>query len=141
MNTPTARKPIPVPDADSAPFWAACKEHRLVAQRCLDCSRWRWPPQAFCRHCHSARFQWEDLRPTGRVVSHVTVERAFDKGFAADVPYVVAHVAIDGTDDEVILVSNLIDFGPLVPHVGLPVEVTFEAANDSVMLPKFRPRR
>ena len=54
-------KPLPIPDLDSQPFWDRCKAHELSAQRCHDCGKFRWPPQAFCPHCYSWKFDWTKL--------------------------------------------------------------------------------
>ncbi|WP_425567993.1 Zn-ribbon domain-containing OB-fold protein, partial [Postechiella marina] len=52
MSAPT--KPLPRIDADSAPFWEAAAEGRLVGQRCGSCDSWRWPPREHCPECHAA---------------------------------------------------------------------------------------
>ncbi len=31
-------KPLPVPEVETEPFWAACKEHRLDIQQCDACN-------------------------------------------------------------------------------------------------------
>ncbi len=66
-------KPLPIADIDSQPFWDRCKAHELSAQRCGDCKKFRWPPQAFCPHCYSWKFDWTKLGETGTVYSFVVV--------------------------------------------------------------------
>ena len=91
-------KPLPIADLDSQPFWARCKAHELSAQRCGDCRKFRWPPQAFCPHCYSWKFDWAKLGETGTVASFVVVHYVSIAAFQEDVPYVVAHITLDGTD-------------------------------------------
>jgi len=69
------------------------------------------------------------------VVSH----RAFHKGFADEIPYVIAHVTMDGTDDKVTMMSNLVGVPWQDVKVGQAVEVFFDKATNDLTLPKFRP--
>src|SRR3954449_12040993 len=103
-------KPLPVPDIDSQPFWDKCKAHELTAQRCRDCGNFRWPPQAFCPYCYSWKCEWTKLHETGTVYSFVVVHYVSIAAFEADVPYVVAHITVDGTDERVRMISNVIEY-------------------------------
>jgi len=131
-----AEKPTPVADADSQPFWDACREQRLIAQQCASCGRWRWPPRGVCPGCGSWAMTWRDLPGTGEVESFVVPHRPFSPGFADEVPYVIAHIILDGADRRVVLVSNIVGCAWESVEVGMPVVVSFEADG----LPKFRPR-
>lgn len=128
---------LPVPDADSEPFWAACREGRLTAQRCPACSRFRWPAMEFCPHCHHHGGDWVTLPGTGTVRSFVIVRRAFDPAFDDRVPYVVAHVALDGAEGVTMLANVLSDPVEAV-SVGQRVAVEFVDMG-TVALPRFRP--
>jgi len=119
-------KPLPVADADSQTFWDACAAGRLIAQRCDDCGRWRHPPRGVCPGCGSWSFAWHDLPNRGKVRSFVVPHRPFSPGFADDVPYVVVYVAVDGTDGQVLLVSNLQGLAWQDVAVGMPVECHFD---------------
>lgn len=132
-------KPLPIADAESRPFWEGCGEHRLLAQRCRQCGHWRWPPRGVCPDCYSWEADWQPLTGRGKVNTYVVAHRAFHPGFTGEVPYVIAHVTLDGTDDRVTIVSNLIDCLWENVKVGMPVEVVFEDATQELTLPKFRP--
>jgi uncharacterized protein len=129
--------PLPTQDADSAPFWAGCRDGHLSAQRCPACARFRWPPMAFCPWCHHRGGDWTTLPGTGIVRSFVIVHRAFDPGFEDKVPYVVAHVALDGADGVTIIANVLADPIDAVA-VGQRVVAEFIDAGP-VKLPRFRP--
>ena len=137
MTSDSYNNPLPIPDADTAPFWEACQRHSLIAQQCLDCQEFRWPPQDFCPGCLSRRFEWCALSEHGVVIAHVTVER-FGRSFSAEVPFVIAHVAIDQTDGKVVLIGNLMGCPPEEVRVGLAVDVVFDDVTPMVTLPKFR---
>jgi uncharacterized OB-fold protein len=132
-------KPLPVADVDSQPFWDGCKAHELSAQRCRDCGKFRWPPQAFCPHCYSWNFDWTKLAETGVVASFVIVHYVSIPAFQEDVPYVVAHITLDGTDEQITMISNVIGCPAQDVRVGMRVRVVFEDVTADVTLPKFRP--
>ena len=133
------RKPLPVPDYDTQPFWDACKEHRFIAQRCRSCDTWRWPPRSTCANCHSTEFDWQKLSGRGVVRSFVVMHRAFHPAFAGEVPYVVVNVVLDGSDGKVVFSSNLEGMPWEEVSVGLSVEMFFEDVVPEASLPKFRP--
>lgn len=104
----TYAKPLPQTDIDTQPFWDGCKRHELTSQQCQSCNEYRWPPQPFCPHCYSWDYAWTKLRDTGKVTTFVVVHYAAVTAFQPDLPYVVAHVVIDGTNDRVEICSNVI---------------------------------
>jgi uncharacterized protein len=132
-------KPLPTPDPDTRPFWDACRAHELRAPRCSACGRFRWPPRPLCPHCRTWDFQWVALPGTGEVYSYVVVHYSAVPVFAAEMPYVVARITLDGTDDAVRLTSNIIGCPPDSVTKGMRVAVVFEDATPDVTLPKFRP--
>ena len=132
-------KPLPTLDAHSRPFWEACKGHELRAQRCTGCGKFRWPPIPLCPYCRSWGFEWIELPGSGHVASYVVVHYSAVPVFAAEMPYVVAHITMDGTDGAVKLTSNVVDCPWEEVRVGMPVVVVFEDVTPEVSLPKFRP--
>src|SRR6266496_3832241 len=94
-------KPLPVPDADTKPFWDACKAHELRAQRCSACGRLRWPPQGFCPSCYSWDHEWTVLSGKGKVESFSVVHHTAIPSFKESIPYVVAVIMMDETDGNV----------------------------------------
>lgn len=132
-------KPLPQTDIDTQPFWDGCKRHELIAQQCKSCSEYRWPPQPFCPHCYSWDYAWNKLRETGRVTTFVVVHYAAVSAFQPDLPYVVAHIMIDGTNDHVEICSNVIGCPWEEVKVGMAVRVVFDDVTAEVTLPKFRP--
>ena len=132
-------KPLPAPDADTKPFWDACKEHELRAQQCSACGRFRWPPQGLCPSCHSWDTRWVQLSGEGTVCSFVVVHYVSVPAFADDIPYVIAQITVDDTDEQVILTSNVIDCPWEKVKVGMRVGVVFNDVTPECTLPKFRP--
>jgi uncharacterized OB-fold protein len=125
-------RPLPVEDADSQPFWEACRAHRLQVQQCSACGRYRWPPRGVCPGCQSWDFAWQTLSGQGTVASFVIVHQA-TPAFAEMAPYTIARIALDGTDDAVLMTSNVVETAE--PRVGMRVAVLFDAHG----LPLFNP--
>ena len=137
MNEHT--KPAPVPDRDTQPFWDACQAHELRAQQCTSCGRFRWPPQPFCPSCYSWEYEWRLLSGLGQVESFTVVQHTAVPSFKNDLPYVVALVALDGTDNRVLLTSNAVGCSWEDVTVGMRVDVAFNEVSPEATLPQFRP--
>ncbi len=131
-------RPLPQPDLDSQAYWDGTRAHALRAQRCSSCGRLRWPPQGFCPNCYSWDFDWTELSHTGTIQSHVVIHQAAP-AFADAVPYAVARVIIDNTDEAVILTGDVIDVPWEEVRVGMRVEAVFDDVTPEVTLPRFRP--
>jgi uncharacterized OB-fold protein len=129
------QKPLPRIDADTQPFWEGCKRHELLLQRCLDCGRYIWYPRQFCGHCLSDNTEWVPASGKGTIYTYTVIRQTRARGFRDEVPYVVAYIELD---EGVIMMSNVVRVAPEKLYVGMPVQVTFEAATEEVTLPKFR---
>jgi uncharacterized OB-fold protein len=133
-------KSMPIPDADSLPFWEGAKRHELLAQQCAECSQWRWPPQGVCPNCHSWNSVWTRLAGHGHISSYVVVQQGgVSAAFANDAPYVIAKIEMDGTDGLVIMTSNVVNCPWEDVYVGMHVRVTFDDVDARMTLPKFAP--
>jgi uncharacterized OB-fold protein len=132
-------KPLPIADSDTKPYWDGAHAHQLVAQRCRACGTWRWPPRGVCPACYSWDYDWQELAGTGTVQTFVAPHRAFSVAFKDEAPYVIAHVALDGTAGNVVIIGNLVGCPWADVRVGMRVQVVFEDATDAISIPKFRP--
>ncbi len=130
-------KPLPVLDSETQPFWDACKRGKLVLQRCTACGHVRFPPTRFCAKCRSANHEWIDSKGFGRVFSWIVVRHPVPRDvYAADVPYVVALVALD---EGVRIPSNLVGVKPEDVRADMRVRVTFRQVTPEITLPVFEP--
>lgn len=127
-------RPYPVPDGDTAPFWAAALEGKLCIQRCRECGRHVFYPRAVCPHCTAAGLEWVDASGRGSIHSYTVVHRAPEE-FRDDVPYVVALVDLD---EGVRMMTRITGCEPGQVEIGLPVEVDFQRLTDEIALPCFR---
>jgi uncharacterized OB-fold protein len=91
-----------------------------------------------CPRCRSWDSRWETLRGEGTVASFVVVHQSTSPAFADRVPYVIARIALDGTDDQVRLTSNIVDDAWETVAVGMRVGVDFDDVTEEVTLPRFK---
>ena len=124
---------LPRLDADNRFFWTSGEDGRLRFLRCGACRSFVHPPAPRCPQCLSESLAPEAVSGRGVVESFTVNYQQWIPG--AD-PYIVAWVSIDEQPD-VRLTTNLVGIEPGQVSIGMPVEVTFEQADD-VWLPLFR---
>ena len=129
-------KPIPTPDADSRPFWEACRQHKLVFQKCNNCGHVRWPAAIICPQCHSQDCRWIESAGKGSVYTFTVYHQAFDPAFKDELPYVTAVVELA---EGPMLLSNIVDCDRADLRCDMPVEVVWDDVSEDCTLPKFRP--
>jgi uncharacterized protein len=129
-----SRKPVPVPDDASRPYWEAARQRRLVVQHCDACGRDQFPPDLICRYCQSDRLGFLDTAGRGVIYSFAVYMRSFMAGF--DAPYVLALIDLDDHPG-VRMMPNIVETPIPSISVGMPVEVTFEERGEW-FVPQFR---
>ncbi len=130
------QKPLPQPDADTAPFWAGCREHKLLFQKCASCGHVRWPPSIICPVCHAPDTEWITASGKGSVYTFTVFHTALHEAFLQDIPYVTAVIELEEGPH---LLSNIIECEHSNIRCGMPVAVTWEDINEEFSLPKFKP--
>lgn len=130
-------RPVPVPDAVSAPYWSAAREHRLALQVCASCQKFQHPPAPVCRGCGARDLTYAEVAPRGRVYSFTVSHHNFTAEAGRELPYAIGIVEVDGTDGARIL-ANFVDTPLDAIHVGAPVDVVFDDISFEVSLPQFR---
>ena len=128
-------KPLPVIDAESAPFWEAAKAHKLVLQHCTDCGKFIHYPRAVCPHCNGQNLDWRDVSGEGTIHSFTVARRPAGPAFKEDVPYVIVLVDLKEGPR---MMSNLVTGDVDGVKIGQAVEVVFDDVTGEITLPKFR---
>jgi uncharacterized OB-fold protein/acyl dehydratase len=127
-------RPRPGITRDNAFWWEGVKAGKLRIQRCGGCGTLRHPPRPMCPRCQS--LDWDTVESSGKGVVYSFVVSHYPQVPAFDYPLAIGLIELEeGTR----LVSNVIDVDPADVHVGMPVEVVFEAVDDDWTLPLFRP--
>ena len=131
-----AGKFLPRPTPESAPFWAGCREHKLMLQRCMSCGTYQFDPRLICANCMSDQLEWREASGRGTVESYTIVTRAVSEAYAQDVPYVIALITLaEGPR----MMSNVVGCDAEIVRCGMAVDVVFEPWSDEITMPKFRP--
>ena len=133
------KKPLPTPDELSQPFWEAAKQHKLVVQRCQECSYFNHPPRLACDACQSQQLQFEPVSGQGTIYTFTVMHQPNIAGFEDQIPYVNILVELE-EQPLLFMVSNLPDSEKDKVRIGGRVEVYFEDVNDEITLPQFRLR-
>lgn len=124
-------RPLPTPDATSAPFWSAGADGRLLYQQCGTCGANQFYPRPVCISC-GATPVWSTASGRGSVHSFTIIRQNHAPPFRDLVPYVVAMIEID---EGVRIMGNIVGCEPESVAVGSSVEVFFRPAAEDVFLP------
>ena len=138
--TPTSQprplRPRPAVNRDNQFWFESARAHRLVVQRCTDCSTLRHPPGPQCPECQS--FAWDTVEASGRGTLHSWVVAHHPRDPAFDYPLLVALVELEeGTR----LITNLTGVTADELEIGMPLVVEWLDADPELSLPLFTPQR
>jgi uncharacterized OB-fold protein len=133
-----ALPPVPLPNPLTQPFWDGAREHKLVIQRCHNCSTYQHPPEPICHHCLSFDLGPAEMSGRGVVYSYEIATQAFHPYFADKLPFCIAIVELPEQAD-LKLISNIVDIPLDQITIGMPVEVTFRTLDEQYELPVFKP--
>ncbi len=125
---------------ESAAFWEATRESRLLVQWCTSCNRGVFYPRVFCPHCTAGQdaLEWRTASGRATVYAAVVEHRPETAGanFSAGKPYCVALVDLE---EGVRVLTNVVGCPPDEVRCGMPVTVTWEPLSDGRRLPLFEP--
>ena len=137
VECPFAAEPddlLPAITADNEPYWSALARGELVAQRCGECDRLRFPIMPVCPYCGATQWGWRELDGRGHVFSWVRYHRCFLQEFAPLIPYVVITAQLDRG---VRIIGRLVD-RDVVPATGMSVTTLLERWSNGRCVPVFR---
>lgn len=129
-------RPLPRPSPETRHFWDGTRQGELRLQRCDDCADVYFPPRPFCAHCGSRSVSVFAASGRATLYSYVINHRA-PAGW--QVPYAIAVVTLEEGPR---MMTNIVGC-PQTPEalvLDMPLQVSFEALNDEITLPMFRPR-
>ena len=121
-------------DRETAGFFQAAGEGRLVYRACDDCNHALHPPTDYCPKCGGWNTSWRDAKGTGKLHTWTTVMHQIHPDYPA--PYTLVVVELDEAP-EVRLVGRL-DGEPEL-QAGMPMQVWFERLGDGPTLPQWKP--
>jgi uncharacterized OB-fold protein len=127
-------RPLPLPDADTEPFWAGTRDQKLLIQHCARCERAQFYPRYFCTEC-AGDVEWVEASGRGTVYTYSIVRQNLTPPFDTLVPYVLAMIDLD---EGARMMGNVTGIDVDDVRIGMPVEVYFARETDEVWLPMWR---
>ncbi|MEU8586084.1 OB-fold domain-containing protein [Streptomyces sp. NPDC048664] len=85
------------PGRAQSAYIAALSQRRIVGERCPSCRKVYVPPRGACPTCGVATEEQVEVGPGGTVTTYCIVNIKA-RNLDIDVPYVYAHIALDGAD-------------------------------------------
>ena len=137
QETAASKKPVPVADDLTGPYWEAAKESKLAIQRCQGCSRYYHPPVAICSNCHSEDLSYQPVSGGGTLYTFTITHDARTPAFAALQPYAVVWVELD-EQPGLMVMTNMPDTGLKDVRIGERVQVYFDEIASGIRIPQFR---
>ena len=132
---PPKPRPAPVPDHDSAPYWHALHDGKLLVQKCEDCDHFQLYPRDRCLACRGL-VSFVEASGRGTVYSFTVIRQNYARPFRDWIPYVVALIDLEEGPR---VMTNLVDVDPDAVVVGMSVTARFEAVSDVAGIALFTP--
>jgi uncharacterized protein len=127
------KRAVPMPTAETQPFWGAARQHELRLPRCCRCGKLHYPPPPRCPQCLDSELRWELLSGEARLLSWTRVHLDTVAGVAP--PFTIAEA-------ELIEQPGLVVVAHIVPgeelSTGMCLDVAFADADEMIAFPEFR---
>jgi uncharacterized OB-fold protein len=135
--TPKVALPTPAPyvSPETAPFWSAAKEGRLVLPVCNHCHTAIWYPKTFCGACGTLDVDWKQASGSGTLYSFTQVHRG--EGAYREVGSFI--LALVDLDEGPRILTNIVEVDPASLRIDQRVRVVFHDAGEEAALPRFVP--
>ena len=132
---PPRPRPVPVPDPETAPYWDAANEGRLLLQRCTRHGHRQLYPRPHCVVCRGP-VEWEEASGRATVYSFTIIRQNMVQPFRNLIPYVVALVDLEEGPR---LMTNIVDCDFDKIKIGQPVRLVFKPSDGGPPVPMFTP--
>jgi len=130
-------RPLPVPSAETRPFWTAASKRELCLPRCRSCQNLSYPPPPRCPVCLRDDFAWESLSGQGRLKSWTTIH--IDVLPGVEPPFIIGEVELV-EQPGLIMVAHIAGTPAQMLQANAAVTISFVASGsgEDVALPEFR---
>lgn len=118
----------PPVNEETAKFWKAAEEGKLLYGYCLACKEPHYYPRSFCPFCFSDRVEWREAGGTGKVYSFSTMMRS------PTGPYTIAYVELaEGPR----VLTNLVDCDFSKIAIDAPAKLVWKPSDGGAPVPFF----
>jgi uncharacterized OB-fold protein len=137
MSEKKISRPLPRPNIymNTAPYWEAVKEKKLVIQYCTDSGKYQWFPKPVSMYTGKRNLEWREVSGHGTLYSW-TVTYAAWPGHEDRAPYICAYVDLDEGPR---MLCNLLNCDKDKVKIGMPVKLVWELLPDGSNYPAFGP--
>ncbi|TCT04994.1 Zn-ribbon domain-containing OB-fold protein [Aquabacter spiritensis] len=125
------RAPAPDRTPETAAYWDAARDGRLLLRGCRACGQVHHYPRTLCPFCFSADTEWRVASGRGTIYSYSVMHRAAE-------PYAVAYVRLD---EGVTVMTNLVACEADEIRIDGAVHVVFHPSEGGDPIPMFTPLR
>lgn len=113
--------------AETAPFWDAANDGKLMLKRCIESGKAFYPPRNFSPFTGSTKTEWFEASGNGTVYSYSLSKRGEN-------PQGLAYIELD---EGPIILSAITDCDLDAVEIGQKVRVVFVAAPEGQNIPMF----
>lgn len=135
MEETTNKRPVPVIEHHTKPFWEGTKKGQLLIQKCNNCGQLIFFPRVMCHSCLSEDLGWLETKGKGVVYSFTIIRQGINPDFASMVPYAYAIIELD---EGVRFIGNIVTDNLDEIKIGSKVEVIFEELTEDISIPLFK---
>ena len=129
MQSQDRKIQAPQPNAETAAFWKATEERKLMVGKCNACGKVHYYPRAICPFCFSDRTELQQASGKGTIYAYSVMRRA-------PVPYAVAYVTLN---EGPTMMTNIVDCDLDNIRIGQAVRLVFKPSEGGPPVPMFTP--
>lgn len=136
MNADAKPRTPPKPNVyvNTAPFWEAAQQRRLVIQYCRDAGKFQHYPRPVSIFTGRRNLEWREVSGRGVIYAH-TVIRILGPGLEGRLPLPAATVELD---EGVRFIANIVETDPARIAIGARVAVAWDPITDDFVYPAFK---
>jgi uncharacterized protein len=124
----------PAVTEETAAFWEAARDGRLVVEQCTACGMASFPPRGICRACRARAMAPLEITSEGVVYSLTVNHQRWRPDL--DVPFAI--VLVEFPDHPGVRVAGrLRGIDPEGARIGMTVDIGFEPGPDGFAIPSF----
>ena len=129
MQSQDRKIQAPQPNAETAAFWKATEERKLMVGKCNACGKVHYYPRAICPFCFSDRTELQQASGNGTIYTYSVMRRA-------SIPYAIAYVTLE---EGVSMMTNIVDCDLDQIRIGQAVRLVFKPSDGGPPVPMFTP--
>ena len=132
---PPKPRPAPALDPDTAAYYGAAREGRLLVQLCSACGAAQLYARDRCLRCRG-EVDWVEASGRATVYSFTVIRQNYQRPFRDQLPYVVALVDLEEGPR---VMTNIVGCDPDDVRIGMAVQARLEPVSDDAGIALFEP--